>query len=82
VQEASGLQYTFEQPDFSVKEFLSNLVIRWEYEPGSTLFLVWSQNRKSYHDTGSFDFSRDLGRLFGEFPHDVWLVKLSYRLGR
>jgi hypothetical protein len=82
VQEASGLQYTFEQPDFSVKEFLSNLVIRWEYEPGSTLFLVWSQNRKSYHETGSFDFSRDLGRLFGEFPHDVWLVKFSYRLGR
>ncbi len=37
--------YTFEKNDFNVKQFLSNLVIRWEYSPGSTLFLVWSQTR-------------------------------------
>jgi len=47
-----------------VKEFLSNLVIRWEYQPGSTIFLVWSQNRKAYHNDGSFDFSRDDGAPF------------------
>lgn len=81
VTETGGRTYTFNNPGFSVKEFLSNLVIRWEYRPGSTLFLVWSQNRKSYHNDGSFDFSRDTGRLFGEHPHDVFLVKLSYRIG-
>ena len=81
VAETGGRTYTFNNPDFNVKEFLSNLVIRWEYRPGSTLFLVWSQNRKSYHNDGSFDFSRDTGRLFGEHPHDVFLVKLSYRIG-
>jgi hypothetical protein len=82
INEAGGKTYSFENPDFSVKEFLSNMVIRWEYQPGSTLFLVWSQNRKAYHNDGSFEFSRDIGRLFGNHPHDVFLVKLSYRIGR
>jgi hypothetical protein len=81
VTETGGRSYEFDNPDFNVKEFLSNLVIRWEYQPGSTLFLVWSQNRKSFHNDGSFEFSRDTGRLFGEHPHDVFLVKLSYRIG-
>ena len=35
--------------DFNVKQFLSNLVVRWEYSPGSTLFLVWSQTREPLH---------------------------------
>ena len=82
ITETGGKTYTFHNPDFSVKEFLSNLVIRWEYQPGSTLFLVWSQNRKAYHNDGSFDFGRDMGRLFGDHPHDVFMVKLSYRIGR
>lgn len=82
ITETGGKSYTFDNPDFSVKEFLSNLVIRWEYQPGSTLFLVWSQNRKAYHNDGSFDFGRDLGRLFGDHPYDVFMVKLSYRIGR
>ena len=31
---------------FNVQEFRSNVVFRWEYRPGSTLFLVWSQGRQ------------------------------------
>lgn len=74
--------YSFGKPDFNVKEFLSNLVVRWEYRPGSTLFLVWSQTRQGYENDGAFDFSRDVKNLFGEAATNVFLLKLSYRLGR
>ncbi len=74
--------YSFNQPDFNVKEFLSNLVMRWEYRPGSTVYLVWSQTKKESRNTGTFDFSRDLNRLFDDTAHNIFLIKLSYRLGR
>lgn len=73
---------SFDQPDFNVKEFLSNMVLRWEYQPGSTLYLVWSQNRDSSVSDGSFEFNRDIGRLFDAKAGNIFLVKLSYRLGR
>lgn len=74
--------YSFDNPDFNVKEFLSNLVVRWEYRPGSMIYLVWSQNRSSYDNMGKFDFGNDLTDLFDEKPHNVFLVKFSYRIGR
>lgn len=70
--------YSFGNPDFNAREFRSNLVLRWEYLPGSTLFVVWSQGRSGYFGDGSFDFGRDLDGLFGIHPHDVFLVKFSY----
>jgi hypothetical protein len=76
------IDYSFRKPDFNVKEFLSNLVVRWEYRPGSTLFLVWSQTRSGFENDGSFDFSRDFSGLFNEKAKNVFLLKLSYRLGR
>ncbi len=79
---SGSADYSFDKPDFNVKEFLSNLVVRWEYRPGSTLYLVWSQTRSESRDNGSFDFSRDVDRLFNEKPHDVFLLKLSYRIGK
>nr|WP_321356555.1 DUF5916 domain-containing protein [uncultured Draconibacterium sp.] len=74
--------YSFDNPDFNVKEFLSNLVVRWEYRPGSMIYLVWSQNRSSYDNMGKFDFGNDLTDLFDEKPHNVLLLKFSYRIGR
>ncbi|WP_303922784.1 DUF5916 domain-containing protein [Draconibacterium sediminis] len=74
--------YSFDNPDFNVKEFLSNLVVRWEYRPGSMIYLVWSQNRGCYDNRGNFDFGNDLSDLFDEKPHNVFLVKFSYRIGR
>ncbi len=74
--------YRFDQPDFNVKEFLSNMVIRWEYSPGSTLFLVWSQNRDNSVCNGSFRLRNDFNTLFNEKAYNVFLIKLSYRIGR
>ena len=49
--------YGFDKPDFNVREFLSNLVLRWEYNPGSSVYLVWSQTRsqlRHFRDYGLF----------------------------
>ncbi len=74
--------HTFDNPDFNVKEFLSNMVLRWEYKPGSTLYFVWSQSRERDDSNGRFGFNDNLSELFSKKPNNVFLVKLSYRFGR
>ncbi len=66
---------------FNVKEFRSNVVLRWEYKPGSTLYLVWTQGRQdagSPYDTASF--GTDLRRLFDTHPDNTFLLKVSHWL--
>jgi len=69
--------YSFADPDFEVKEFNSNLVLRWEYRPGSLLYVVWSQGREQVAPDGGFDFRDDYGDLFALHPHDIFLIKVS-----
>ncbi|MDZ7290307.1 MAG: carbohydrate binding family 9 domain-containing protein [candidate division KSB1 bacterium] len=69
--------YSFDQPDFNFRQFRSNLVIRWEYSPGSTLFLVWSQGRTGFDGDGHFSARNDMKELFNVFPDNVFLVKLN-----
>jgi hypothetical protein len=71
--------YGFDKPDFNALFFLSNFVARWEYRPGSTLYLVWSQSRNGFDDDGNFHFGNNMKDLFDVFPHDVFLIKFSYR---
>lgn len=70
--------YEAENPDFNFRQFRSNLVIRWEYLPGSTLYLVWSQGRTSTASYGVFNYRTDMKELFNTAAHNVFLVKLSY----
>ena len=66
---------------FNFQQFRSNVVFRWEYRPGSTLFLVWSQGREgSAPVEGSQSFRDDLGDLFARRADDTFLVKVSYWL--
>ncbi len=78
VSEPGRPAYGFGNPDFNVFEFRSNLVLRWEYVPGSTLYLVWSQGRSGFLANGDFDFRRGVTDLFDLHPHSVFLVKFSY----
>ncbi len=71
--------FSFENPDFSFYEFRSNLVVRWEYIPGSAAYLVWSQGRTGDHPDGSFSLSENIDRLSSLTAHNVFLLKLSYR---
>ncbi len=71
-------EYGFFNPDFNVREFFSNLVVRWEFKPGSSLYLVWSQNRNSWKNQGLFSARQDHDALFGVVPYNVFLMKMSY----
>lgn len=73
--------YEVDFPDFNFKEFKSNLVARWEYKPGSVFYLVWSQGRNAVHGYGDLDFTRDMSHLYQVHPHNVFLIKFSYRFG-
>ena len=67
-----------DDPEFSVRELRSNAVLRWEYRPGSALFLVWSQARESEDDDGRFDIAAN-GRTLWRTPGtNVLLLKASY----
>ena len=78
----SNMDYSFENPDFSVNEWLSNLVVRWEFLPGSTAYLVWSQTRNHYIADGTFDAWENMKLMYTEGkPTNVFLVKFSYRFG-
>ena len=74
--------FTIENPDFNVRSLRGNAVFRWEYRPGSTLFVVWTQSRSSSSPLGDFDFRRDRRELFRSHPDNIFLVKLNYWIGR
>ena len=68
----------FSDPDFDFRELNSNLVVRWEFAPGSTLFVVWSEARFDDEKLpGSLGFKRDIDRVFSAQPTDVFLIKVS-----
>jgi hypothetical protein len=71
--------YYFLNPDFNYKSFKSNLVLRWEFVPGSNLYLVWSQNRNDYDPDGGMELGSDLKDLAGAYPYNIFLIKFSYR---
>ncbi len=73
-----GGTYSFGNPDFNFRQFRSNLVVRWEYLPGSTLYLVWSQGRTSTDVNGLFSYGTDMKDLFKVTPYNVFLIKFSY----
>ena len=72
--------YSFDNPDFNFFQFKSNLVLRWEYRPGSAVYLVWSQGRTGDDKTGNFQFSRNMNQLFQIYPQNIFLLKISYRI--
>jgi hypothetical protein len=73
--------YSFGNPDFSFREFRSNLVARWEYRPGSTLYLVWENNRTNSSNIYYSSASKNLDYLFEYKPTNILMVKLSFWLG-
>ena len=64
-------------PDFNYRAFRSTSVLRWEYRPGSALFVVWQQGREDFINDGHFQFGRNLGDLFGTPSTNTFLVKFS-----
>ena len=68
---------------FNFKQFQSNVVLRWEYQPGSALFVVWNQGREgSGPVAGDRGFQGEVRDMFGLHPANTFLVKVSYWLNR
>jgi Domain of unknown function (DUF5916)/Carbohydrate family 9 binding domain-like len=66
---------------FEFRELRSNIVGRWEYRPGSTLFLVWQHGRSQFTDEpGRFELGPDVRGLFGLPANNTFLLKASYWL--
>jgi hypothetical protein len=68
---------------FSFMQLRTNAVARWEYRPGSTLFLVWAHGRQDGSDERSDRTWRaDYRHLFDEHPDNTFLIKVAYWLSR
>lgn len=74
----SQLEYTFRNPDFNFREFRSNFVIRWEYRPGSQIYLVWSQDRSSFVNPANKSVYDTFGNISNIYPNNVFLIKFNY----
>ena len=73
--------FSFSDRNFNVRSLRLNAVLRWEYRPGSTVFLVWQQGRSQRTDDGTFDFRRDVSDLFGSTADNRFIIKFNYWLG-
>ena len=66
--------------DFNVLSFRTTNVLRWEFQPGSAIFVVWQQSREDEREDGNFQFGRDYGRLFSTPSRNTLLVKVAHWL--
>ncbi len=74
--------FFIENPDFNYKALVGTAVLRWEFKPGSTLYLVWTRNGYDEQHPGDFQFRRDMRDLLGTTTDNVFAVKVAYWLGR
>jgi hypothetical protein len=74
-------EFSFDDPDFNYRSLRGNAVLRWEFRPGSTIYLVWTQSRSAVEDIGTMEFGRDLGALFDAPADNVFLIKVNYWVG-
>ncbi|MEJ7809296.1 MAG: DUF5916 domain-containing protein [Gemmatimonadaceae bacterium] len=73
--------FTLGNRDFNVRSFRSNLVLRWEWRPGSTLFLVWQQDRSADDTNGRLVRPRALRDSFSAPGDNFFAVKATYWIG-
>lgn len=67
-------------PDFNFRSVRGSAVVRWEFRPGSSMFVVWNENRSHVAPIGDFSLRRDFGSLPDAPSQDVFLIKFSYWL--
>ena len=77
-----GATFSFGERDFNQRSLRGNAVLRWEYRPGSAIFLVWQQSRFDRIPEGEFSFNRDFDELWSTRPENVFVLKATYWLGR
>lgn len=75
------VDYSFDKPDFNFVQFRSNFVVRWEYKPGSELFLVWSQGNTpdAFGDLDTPITKSLFSNAFVDQAKNIFLIKWTYR---
>ena len=74
--------FAVSNPSFNFKSLRLNAIFRWEWRPGSTIYVVWTEQRQDSARPGWFQLGPDTRSLFSANPDDVFMVKVSYWLGR
>ncbi|HKJ42875.1 MAG TPA: DUF5916 domain-containing protein [Sunxiuqinia sp.] len=74
----SSETYKFYNPNFKYQEFRSNLVARWEFRPGSTLYLVWNSSKFSYKYSSDYSVTNSFKDIFGMKSSNVFMIKFNY----
>ncbi|HLP17182.1 MAG TPA: DUF5916 domain-containing protein [Bacteroidota bacterium] len=69
---------TISNPNFNYKSLRGNAVLRWEFQPGSVVYFVWTQTRSDSETLGNFEFRHSLGRLVDSRPDNIFMIKFSY----
>ncbi|WP_321289891.1 DUF5916 domain-containing protein [uncultured Sunxiuqinia sp.] len=78
IMDEGGEEYAFVNPNFDYKELRSNLVVRWELRPGSTLYFVWNTSSMFYERSNNYSVSKSYGDLFGVKSNNVFMIKFNY----
>jgi hypothetical protein len=75
-----GASFGFDNPDFNFKSLRLNAIFRWEWRPGSAMYVVWTEQREDVARPGQFALGRDVRGIFGAPADDVLLFKIAYWL--
>jgi Domain of unknown function (DUF5916) len=73
--------FAIQDPNFTFRSLRGNAVLRWEYRPGSTLYLVWTRSSASQLSRGTIDFGNDSDALFRGPAENIFLLKVNFWLG-
>lgn len=74
--------FSFYDPDFNFKSLRVNAIFRWEWRLGSTLYLVWTQNRQDFSNPGRFSTGHDIAKVFSAPANNILMARIAYWLGR
>ncbi len=79
-QGTGAVSFPVPQPDFNIGSLRGNAVMKWDWRPGSTMYLAWQQTRNDFTPIGDFAFGHDIDNLFSAKPDNIFLIKVSYWL--
>ncbi|MBL1215266.1 MAG: hypothetical protein D8M61_18125 [Ignavibacteriae bacterium] len=79
--DGAAVEESISDPDFNYISLRGNAVLRWEYMPGSALYLVWTQSREDVDSHGDFYFGKSMRNLFSVKPDNIFMIKLTYWFG-
>lgn len=81
VDRDDDVDFSLEEPDFRVVSLRTNAVLRWEFNPGSTLFVVWQQSRRDHINNGALNFANAFGDVLAAAGTNVLAMKVAYWVG-